>query len=86
MMVVTYGGHGGGKCALHMREVWKGLRGSECVAGVELTLGGGEAMERSQKEGVLEEKIRKSWEDAGKGTEALEGWGKLVDAVVDEKS
>jgi multimeric flavodoxin WrbA len=33
MMVISYGGHGGGKGSAHLKEVWKGLRGGECVGG-----------------------------------------------------
>jgi NAD(P)H-dependent FMN reductase len=84
MALVTYGGHGGGKCALAAREVWKGLRGGECVAGVELTLG--EGMARAIREGALDDKVREAWERAGKDREILEGWGRLVGVVGEEKS
>lgn len=36
VMIMNYGGHGGGKEAAALREVWKVLRGGECVGGVEL--------------------------------------------------
>ncbi|KAG0652953.1 NAD(P)H-dependent FMN reductase LOT6 [Hyphodiscus hymeniophilus] len=83
MMVVSYGGHGGGKGAVHLKEVWKGLRGGECVAGVELALGGGVG---KAVEGVLDEGVRQTWEAAAKGDEISEGWGKLVRAFEEEKS
>lgn len=80
MITVTYGGHGGGKANAALREVWKGLRGGECVAGVELATEG-EGMGRAQREGVLDEGIRKAWEESGKDGEVKEGWTKLVEAL-----
>ena len=82
MMMVTYGGHGGGRCAAHLRDVWKGLRGGEFVGGVELSLG--ESMGRAQEEGVLREETRVAWEAAGKGKEVKERWGKLVGILAQE--
>jgi NAD(P)H-dependent FMN reductase len=84
MMLVTYGGHGGGRCAVHLREVWKGLRGGECVGGVELVLSG-EGMGMAQREGVLDEKTREAWVEAGKDKEVLEGWGRLAEVLGGEK-
>ena len=82
-MVVTYGGHGGGKCAVHMRELWKGLRGGECVAGVELALGGGMG---SAVRGVLDGVVVEKWREGGKEKEVVEGWGKLLEALGEEET
>jgi NAD(P)H-dependent FMN reductase len=78
MVVVSYGGHGGGKCNAAMQEVWKGLRGGECAGALELALGGGEGMGRAQREGVLDDMVRKVWETSGKDKEVAEAWAKLV--------
>lgn len=79
-MVVSYGGKGGGRASVHLKEVWMGIRGGECVGGVELAIEGA-GMGKAQQEGVLDETVVGAWLSGEKDIEIVEKWEALVKVV-----
>ncbi|KAE8443625.1 hypothetical protein EG329_001558 [Mollisiaceae sp. DMI_Dod_QoI] len=76
VVIVSYGGRGGGKAAAALKEVWQGLRGGEVVGSVELPLG--ESMELAQTKGELKEGQEQVWEKEGKTQSAVKTFAQLL--------
>ncbi|KAL3425456.1 NADPH-dependent FMN reductase [Phlyctema vagabunda] len=76
--IVSYGGRGGGKAALALREVFRGLKMHSWEGQVELPLGGGVP---SAAQGRLDEEVVKRWEETGKPEEISKVWTELVDIL-----
>ena len=60
-----------------------GVRGGECIGGVELAVGG-EGMGRAQREGILDDAVRNGWVKDGKNGEVIAGWEKLAATLAEE--
>jgi len=64
VLVVSYGSRGGGKAAVALKEVCRGVRMDVMDESVALTLGKVEGgLERAAREGALEESFVNSWEE-----------------------
>jgi NAD(P)H-dependent FMN reductase len=81
--IVSYGGRGGGKAAVALTEIWKGLRGGEVVGGVELEIT--EGMELAQTKGELYDGQSEAWEKAGKIEEVVKTFGQLATVLEGKK-
>jgi len=76
VVIVSYGGRGGGKAAAHLKEIWAGVRGGDVAGAVELpiTLG----MDLAQSKGELHEGQAAAWEKDGKVKSVVEAFTRLV--------
>ena len=76
VVIVSYGGRGGGKAAAALKEIWAGVRGGEIAGAVELpiTLG----MDVAQSKGELHEGQAAAWEKDGKAKGIEEAFTRLV--------
>jgi NAD(P)H-dependent FMN reductase len=84
IVIVSYGGRGGGKAALALQEIWKGLRGGECVRAIELTIAGA-GMEKAQTQGELDDVVREEWEKDKKVENIVGSFAKLVEVVQEKR-
>lgn len=76
--IVTYGGHGGGKCAAHLRDVLGGGLRMKVVGGVEVTLP--ETFIKGKERVTGGEEWLKAYEE-----EVREVLGKVVEALGEAK-
>lgn len=76
MVVVSYGGRGGGRAAAALKDIWQGLRGGEVVGGVELGIG--ESMELAQTKGELKDGQGEIWEKEGKADSVVKAFAELI--------
>jgi NAD(P)H-dependent FMN reductase len=83
IVVVSYGGRGGGKAAAALKDIWQGLRGCEVVGGVELGIG--ESMDLAQTKGELKDGQGEIWEKEGKVDSVVKSFAELVKAFESEK-
>jgi NAD(P)H-dependent FMN reductase len=79
VVIISYGGRGGGKAAAALREIWSGVRGGEVASAVELpiTL----RMDLAQSKGELHEGQTAAWEKDGKAKGVMEAFARLVSVL-----
>ena len=81
VVIVSYGGRGGGKAAAALKEIWQGVRGGEVAGAVELPITSG--MDLAQSKGELQEGQVATWEKDGKVKSVAESFTRLI-TVLDE--
>ncbi|KAF7290970.1 FMN-red domain-containing protein [Mycena chlorophos] len=74
VMVVTYGGRGGGLANEHLRQICKGMRMNVCERSVELVFGQG----HSPASGEVEPELMERWTAEDKKTELVRACEALV--------
>lgn len=82
-MIVTYGGHGGGKCASQLRQVFDGIHMVNLKTNVELSFGSREVTKKAafgENIGLADEVGTGAlWDDQRPVT--AKAWQELVDAL-----
>ncbi|KAL9051417.1 MAG: hypothetical protein Q9162_006024 [Coniocarpon cinnabarinum] len=78
--IVSYGGHGGGKAAAHLRDVLAGMkmRGVESAGALVITIS---LARESEERGRIDEERLKLWKESGQDEGIVKMFGELKDLL-----
>ncbi|KAJ7258381.1 flavoprotein-like protein [Mycena haematopus] len=77
VLLVSYGGYGGGKAADQLRQVFEGMRLPVCTRGVQLAFAKGHDV----CGGVIEKETHDKWRAENKKEELVAAWNELVGLI-----